>query len=105
MDNDTKIVNDMIKELNDKRKETHMFNVNRDFGSITNLEGVTKDINVNIPKTFTKRGVITGVILGVGGFLGALWFDKCHQTAFYEGANAFMNAEYDTMKDLGLFKD
>lgn len=69
-------------------------------GPIDNLKGASKSIDVRFSDS--KNG-LRDVLIGGGLMLiGVVYLTV---TAFRNGAQAFDQAEYDTMDELGLFKN
>lgn len=69
-------------------------------GPIDNLKGASKSIDVRFSDS--KNG-LSDVLIGGGLMLiGVVYLTV---TAFRNGAQAFDQAEYDTMDELGLFKN
>ena len=75
-----------------------MFKINEDFGSITNKAGETLQIVVTPTKGLLVDALIGSAIISVTLSVIAI-------RAFDRGANAFMDAEYDVMSKLGIFKN
>jgi len=66
-------------------------------GSITNMNGVTKDIVMRTLPIKFRDVLIASAIMGAGAFYIAFM-------AFKHGVTSFEQAEYDTMVDLGIIK-
>ena len=69
-------------------------------GPIDNLKGESKDIDVRFSDS--KNGLRDVLI---GGGLVLIGVAYLTVTAFRNGAQEFEQAEYDTMDELGLFKN
>lgn len=69
-------------------------------GPIDNLKGASKYIDVRFSDS--KNGLRDILI---GGGLVLMGVAYLTVTSFRNGAQAFESAEYDTMDELGLFKD
>lgn len=69
-------------------------------GPIDNLKGASKDIDVRFSDS--KNGLRDVLIGGGLVLIGVVYLTV---TAFRNGAQAFDQAEYDTMDELGLFKN
>ena len=69
-------------------------------GPIDNLKGASKGIDVRFSDS--KNGLRDVLIGGGLVLIGVVYLAV---TAFRNGAQAFDQAEYDTMDELGLFKN
>lgn len=72
--------------------------INRDFGSISTVDGNTLDIKPSMSTLDRFRLAGDLMLIGIGIFLLV-------DDMFMSGANAFSDAEYETMDKLDLFKN
>lgn len=67
-------------------------------GSVTTMEGITKDIVVKVATPNKVRDIL------IGGGLVLVGVAYLTSTAFKNGAKAFELAEFNTMTDLGIIE-